>query len=274
MNIAGTRFPFAYPCRDVSARSVITCFTDLFSIFGLPAYVHSDRGSSLVSKELQQYLHSRGVATSHTTPYNPRGNGQCEKFNGTIWRAVTLALKSRGLEPKHWEQVLVEAMHSIRTLLNTATNETPHERMFSFTRKTSFGTALPTWLSTPGPVYLKKHVVGSKYDPRVDEVELIQANPSYAHIRFPTGREATVSLRDLAPVGEAQRPGQQEDQPVSDVVHESGQAVAADEPDLTMDEIPSMEIRRSSRVSKPPDRLGISNATDLDSLIQQGENEL
>ena len=140
--------------------------------------------------------------------------------------------------------------------------------MFSFTRKTSFGAAMPTWLSSPGPVFLKKHVVGSKYDPRVDEVELIQANPSYAHIRFPTGREATVSLRDLAPVGEAQCPGQQEDRPVSD------QAVAADEPDLTMDEIPSMEIRRSSRVSKPPDRLGISNATDEDSLIQQGENEL
>ena len=38
------------------------------------------------------------------------------------------------------------------------------------------------------------------YDlPLVDEVELIEANPQYAHIRYQNGRESTVSLRDLAP---------------------------------------------------------------------------
>ena len=39
----------------------------------------------------------------------------------------------------------------------------------------------------------------SKFDPLVDEVELIEANPNYAHIRFPDGREDTVVLKHLAP---------------------------------------------------------------------------
>ena len=38
----------------------------------------------------------------------------------------------------------------------------------------------------------------SKYDPLVDEVELINANSQYAHVRFPDGREDTVASSYLA----------------------------------------------------------------------------
>ena len=44
---------------------------------------------------------------------------------------------------------------------------------------------------------LKRHVRHSKYDPFVDEVELLNANPNYALERFPSGKEDTVSIRDL-----------------------------------------------------------------------------
>ena len=40
-----SRFPFAFPTPDTSSRSVIKCLAELFSIFGQPSYVHSDRGS-------------------------------------------------------------------------------------------------------------------------------------------------------------------------------------------------------------------------------------
>ena len=43
--------------------------------------------------------------------------------------------------------------------------------------------------------------MGSKYEPKVQTVDLIEANPSYAHVRFQDGREDTVSLQDLAPSG-------------------------------------------------------------------------
>ena len=35
----------------------------------------------------------------------------------------------------------------------------------------------------------------------VEKVELIDANPEYAHVRLPDGRETTVSVRHLAPAG-------------------------------------------------------------------------
>jgi len=55
------RFPFAFPCRDVSAKSVVTHLSKLFAVFGMPAYLHSDRSSAFMSlnnfyiaKELQR----------------------------------------------------------------------------------------------------------------------------------------------------------------------------------------------------------------------------
>ena len=49
---------------------------------------------------------------------------------------------------------------------------------------------------------MKRNVRCSKYEPLVDEVELLSANPQYAHVRLPNGNETTVSLRQLAPMGD------------------------------------------------------------------------
>ena len=71
-----SRFPFVYPCPTTDTNTVTTCLSQLFSLFGMLAHVHFGRGPSLMSNELKQWLHEKGIATSRTTPYNPQGNGQ------------------------------------------------------------------------------------------------------------------------------------------------------------------------------------------------------
>ena len=71
--------------------------------------------------------------------------------------------------------------------------------MFTYQRKSTAGNSVPSWLARPGPVYVRKHACGSKYDSLVEQAELIEANPEYAFIRLRSGHETTVSLRDLAP---------------------------------------------------------------------------
>ena len=82
-----------------------------------------------------------------------------------------MALRTKGLNISHWEVVLSEALRSLRTLLCTATNETPHDRVFKFLRRSMSGKTVPVWLTEPGTVLVKKHVC-DKYDPLVDEVDL------------------------------------------------------------------------------------------------------
>ena len=47
--------------------------------------------------------------------------------------------------------------------------------MFNFSRRASNGSSLPTWLATPGPVFLRKFVRNSKFEPIVEKVDLLMA---------------------------------------------------------------------------------------------------
>ncbi|XP_068235600.1 uncharacterized protein [Palaemon carinicauda] len=194
-----SRFPFVFPCPNMHSKTVIKCLESIFILCGMPSFIHSDQGASFMSQELKLYLSQKGVATSRTTPYHPMGNGQVERYNGIIWKSICLVLESRGLKTQHWEIVLPEVLHSVRSLLCIATDETPHERFFRFQRRSSLGSTLPSWLLTPGPVLLRRHVRSSKHEPSTEEVQLMDANSMYANVKYPDGRESTVSTRDLAP---------------------------------------------------------------------------
>ena len=238
-----------------------------------------------MSRELQVFLRDKGVATSRTTSYNPEGNGQVERYNGVIWKAITMCLKSKNLPVTRWQDVLPDVLHSARSLLCTATNETPHEHFFGFPRRSSSGASILTWLATTGTVLLKRQVRSSKTDPLVDEVELLEANPNYAHVRYPDGRETTVSIKHLAPKGQSMmsqptpevsveeehlapdRASMSQPTPEVSVEEEhlapdrarmsqpSSQPV--EEHPTTLTPVEQPPLRRSERIRRPPDRLNL-----------------
>ena len=88
------RFPFAFPCPNTTSATVMKCLDKMFVLCGTPSYIHSDRGSSFLSQEIKDYFSQRGIATSKTSPYHPIGNGQCERYNGIIWKGVRMALRT------------------------------------------------------------------------------------------------------------------------------------------------------------------------------------
>ena len=150
----------------------------------------------------------RGFASSKSTPHHLNGNSQVERYVGVISKSIRLALKSYNLPLSCWENALQNALHSLRSLLNTTTNATSHELSFSFTRRSSSDTSLPAWHSVPGPIMLRKFVRLHRNDDLVDEVEIINANLLYANIRYSDGRRTNVSISDLFPC--PQKPHQNE----------------------------------------------------------------
>ena len=122
-----------------------------------------------MSYELKSWLHNLGIPTSRSSRYNPQGNGQVERLNRTLWQTVLLALRTKKFPQTHWEYVLPDVLHSIRSLLCTATNRTPHERMFLYTRKSFNGVSLLSWVKS-GPVFVKRHC-RNKTDLLVEEAE-------------------------------------------------------------------------------------------------------
>ena len=110
---------------------------------------------------------------------------------------------------------------------------------------------------------LKRSVRSSKYDPFADEVEIIQANPDYAFVRFADGVESTVSLRRLAPLGDMKLDNDSvvtEEAnviPEPEMMNDSSASLEKDhitlQPQRHITQQPEHQIpRRSERIRKPP----------------------
>ena len=202
------RFSFAFACPNIQLQPLSPVSTKYLPSVACPITFiqilapRSFLGNLRTNETRDSDLTKRGIATSNTTTYHPIANDQVERYNGIIWKAVRLALRSANLPDSRWELVLADALHSSRSLLCTSTIATPHERFFNFQRRSSHGVSLPSWMQ-PGPVLLHRFVRTSKNDPLVDEVGLTDVNPTYARVRYPDGRESSVSLRDLAPCSSA-----------------------------------------------------------------------
>ena len=157
---------------------------------------------------------------------------------------------------------------------------TPHERFFNFQRRSCSGTSLPTWLTNRDKVFVPRFVRNSKSEPLVDEVGLINVNPTYADMRYSSGREATVSIRDLAPnphvvtndasnVGLPQSDVSSDISDARDVSDEHVNNANFDNSDSPVDTRentsrnvmnPDCSVRRSARSNKgvPPPRYGVN----------------
>ena len=176
-----------FPCRNMTTQTVINCLTTLFCMFGLPGFVHTDRGSCFSAKVFKDFLHFPGIATSRTTSYHLTDNLQNERWNQTNWRRIELMLHSRRLPEEVWKNVLQDSLHSTKSLLCTSTNSTPHDRFFQFHPRSMLGKSIPSWLLNPGLVFLR-NFMRNKGDPLCCEVELIKNNSKFAHVHFKDGK--------------------------------------------------------------------------------------
>jgi len=113
-------------------------------------------------------------------------------------------------------------------------------------------------------------------DPLVDEAELLQPNPYYAHVRYPDGRETTVATKHLASKGLSEVvetlpatervPAEAEnlplDTPVSVTPDAEPLSAPEHEPKPQPENTPkrnveSAPVRRSQRVRRPVIRLDL-----------------
>ena len=171
--------------------------------------------------------------------------------------------------------MLQDVLHATRSLLCTSTNETPHERFLAFPSKSMLGKSMPNWFLNPGAVLLRKFV-RNKGDPFCDEVELIEADPSFVRIRHTNGIETTVSTKDLAPFPRKLCPTTTKDQKQS-ILSPVEQMPAELEANRETETVSSScetssennaseclfdnntitpQLRRSTRIKKKPDRYG------------------
>lgn len=97
-----SRYIWVKVMTNTDAGRVIEALEDLFELWGYCGDTRTDNGPPFNSKELAAYFKSKNISNDRTTPYTPQQNGEVERQNSGIDRALRIAKVLR--EPgKTWK---------------------------------------------------------------------------------------------------------------------------------------------------------------------------
>ena len=98
-----------------------------FSVFGIPARIHSDQGRSFDSEIIGHLCKMYGVKQTTTTPYNPRGNSLCEWFNRTLFGLMRTLTNE---QKPNWPNYLPSLVFAYNAMPHASTGLQPYKLMF------------------------------------------------------------------------------------------------------------------------------------------------
>ena len=98
-----------------------------FSVFGIPAQIHSDQGWSFDNEIIASLCKMYGIRQSTTMPYNPHSNSQCECFNRTLFG---LMRSLDQVQKPNWPNYLSSLVFAYNATLHSTMGYQPYELMF------------------------------------------------------------------------------------------------------------------------------------------------
>ena len=110
----------ALPTND--ARVVVRFLKKLFTRFGVPKAIISDRGTHFCNSAMEKALARYGVTHRLSTAYHPQTSGQVENANRGVKRILE---KTVGKSRKDWSEKLDDALWAFRTAYKTPLGTTP-----------------------------------------------------------------------------------------------------------------------------------------------------
>ncbi|GKB70839.1 reverse transcriptase domain-containing protein [Tanacetum coccineum] len=116
------------PTND--ARVVINSLKRLFSRFGIPKALISDRGTHFYNKQMEKVLKRYGVHHRFATAYHPQTNEQVENTNKALKRILERTVKDN---PSVWSRKLDDARWAFRTAYKTPIGTTPYRLLYGKT---------------------------------------------------------------------------------------------------------------------------------------------
>ncbi|XP_064642179.1 uncharacterized protein K02A2.6-like [Lineus longissimus] len=97
---AHTKYIDAHVLNSATSLNTIGKLKATFAVHGLPHIIVSDNGSNFTSQEFRDFCKSNGIRHIFTAPYHPASNGLAERAVQTIKSGLSKSSKSQSLESR------------------------------------------------------------------------------------------------------------------------------------------------------------------------------
>lgn len=128
-----TKFMRIFATKTTNSREVINKLQIYFKQLSTPKRIVTDRGTSLRSKELEEFLKTLNIQHVCTAAYSPQSNGQAERYN----RSITPIIAKLTENSKHhqWDLVLTDTEFVVNNTLNRTIKVTPAIALFGVNQR-------------------------------------------------------------------------------------------------------------------------------------------
>ncbi|OMJ29234.1 Pro-Pol polyprotein [Smittium culicis] len=120
-------YPVAWSVADQTAITTCRCLMHLFSTFGIPKQIVTDKGGVFNSKMMHDLCTLRGSEFVVNVAYQPEWMGIVEKMNAVIRYSIT---KSSHYDMKLWDRNLDSVLMGIRFRVSARTGYSPYYVLF------------------------------------------------------------------------------------------------------------------------------------------------
>ena len=144
-----TKHVLAYVAPNQTAKNITKfLYGGYISIFGAPARLLSDRGTSFPSSIIEELCKILGVQWLWTMPYHPQINGLIERSHQMIMHMIG----KLGEDKKaNWPSNLAEIVHAYNATQSAVTGYSPHYLMFGWWPRLPVDFVFPTIGSNEAP---------------------------------------------------------------------------------------------------------------------------
>ena len=142
---SASRYPFAYPLRSLTARSVCDALLNMFAVTGVASdvVISSDNGSNFTAALTQEVMRRLGISPVFSTPAHPNACGLVERAVGTMKGLISkLAFDF----PRSWHKYLCFVLWAMRETPNETTNCPPYLLVFGKLPKGPLAILRETWI--------------------------------------------------------------------------------------------------------------------------------
>ena len=249
-----------------SATSVVTIqkLRSMFSTHGLPRVVVSDNGSVFTSSEFQQFMVKNGIHHIRTAPYHPASNGLVERAVQTVKEGL------RKLSSGCLETNLSQFLFQYRLTPHTTTGQSPAQLLLGRRPRSQLDLLHPDLTSR---VEHKQELEKQRYDKHTTVCQFIPDETVFVR-NFGKGDSWLPGIIVNAPGPHSYNVKLSGNRVVrchADHIRSRSVDLPAQNPNNDLDDtipivvpdtnppadnmVPSVPLRRSTRVSRPPDRL-------------------